>query len=98
MLDRRLDLILRRCDAEKLDKIADHFLGIRHQLSELDPEHGHVGMLGDEVVSVIAETALQNFALLVVCCEPLATMFLAPATVLSRFASDLRLTIHDLSI
>jgi hypothetical protein len=36
-------------------------------------------MLGDKVVSVIAETALQNLALLIVCCEPLATMFLATA-------------------
>ena len=50
--------------------------------NELDPEHGHVGMLGNKVVSVIAKTALQYFALLVVCCEPLATMLFA--TVLKR--------------
>ena len=77
MFDCRLDFIRSRRDAEELDQIADHLLGIRHQLGEFDPEHRHVGMVCDEVVSVVAESALQNLALLVGRREPLSTRCLA---------------------
>ena len=61
-------------DAEELDQVVDHFLGVSGQFAEVDVEHGDFGMRGDEGVAVLEETALQAFAIFVCGGEPLASM------------------------
>ena len=68
------DLFGGRFDAEELDQVVDHFLGVSGQFAEVDVEDGDLGMRCDEGVAVFKETALQALAVFVGGGEPLASV------------------------
>ena len=75
MIDCFRDLFGGRFDAEELDQVGDHFLGVRCQFAEVDVEDGDFRVRGDEGVAVFEETALHSFTVFVGGGEPLASMF-----------------------
>ncbi len=75
VIDRRGDLFFAGVDTKEPDQVADGFFGVSDQFGELDAEERHVGMFGDEALAVLQQTALQLFALIVGCGEPLASMY-----------------------
>jgi len=72
--DGRREFVFRRFDVKELDQLANDTSWLSGQLRELDSENGNIGMFFDEAITMLCETALQTFAGIIVCREPLTTM------------------------
>nr|WP_235951974.1 hypothetical protein [Crateriforma spongiae] len=63
--NRGFDLFFCWFDGEELDQLANRLGRIACQFTEVDPMHGHVGVIGEESLAMLEQRTLQFLAVFI---------------------------------